>query len=67
MLLGTLKGDFGRMIGRSALMQDLFSKIEQIAKRDSTVLITGESGTGKELVAREIHDLSGATIGRLWR
>jgi two-component system response regulator AtoC len=49
------KGDFGSMAGASTSMRTLFTKIEQIAQRDTTVLVTGESGTGKELVAREIH------------
>ena len=51
-------GDFGSMVGRSPLMLEVFQKIEQIAVRDTTALITGESGTGKELIARRIHDLS---------
>jgi DNA-binding NtrC family response regulator len=50
--------DFGRMVGRSHAMQDLYHKIKQIAVCNTTVLITGASGTGKELVAREIHKLS---------
>jgi DNA-binding NtrC family response regulator len=50
-----INGDFGCMVGRHPLMTELYSKIDQVAKRDTTVLITGESGTGKELVAREIH------------
>jgi DNA-binding NtrC family response regulator len=52
------RGDFGAMAGESAPMRQLFTTIEQIAQRDTTVLITGESGTGKELVAREIHSRS---------
>jgi DNA-binding NtrC family response regulator len=51
-------GDFGPMVGRSAGMMQLFQQIDQVAGRDSTVLITGESGTGKELVARQIHERS---------
>lgn len=51
-------GDFGPMVGRSVGMARLFQQIDQVAGRDSTVLITGESGTGKELVARQIHERS---------
>lgn len=39
-------------------MKAVFQTINQVAPRDTTVLITGESGTGKELVARRIHELS---------
>jgi DNA-binding NtrC family response regulator len=53
-----VEADFGDMVGRSPLMQELFKKVGQVAERDATVLITGESGTGKELVARRIHELS---------
>jgi DNA-binding NtrC family response regulator len=53
-----IRGDFGSMAGTSSSMRHLFTKIGQIAQRDTTVLITGESGTGKELVAREIHSRS---------
>jgi DNA-binding NtrC family response regulator len=46
------------MIGRSAVMQVLFRRIERVAPIDVPVLIVGESGTGKELVARAIYQLS---------
>jgi two-component system response regulator PilR (NtrC family) len=46
---------FGNIVGRSEKMLDVFKLIEQIARTDSTVLVTGESGTGKEWVARAIH------------
>ena len=52
------KNTFENMIGKSKKMKDIFYKIENIAKVDSTVLITGESGTGKEMVAKAIHNLS---------
>jgi transcriptional regulator with GAF, ATPase, and Fis domain len=48
----------GDLIGRSDCMQALFGAIKQVAKTDTTVLITGETGTGKELVARSIHGAS---------
>jgi len=50
-----LEGDFGVMVGSHPLMKEVYSKIEQLAKRSTTILITGESGTGKELIAKEIH------------
>lgn len=46
------------IIGSSAAMQTLYSKIRKVAPTDSNVLIQGESGTGKELVARALHNLS---------
>jgi DNA-binding NtrC family response regulator len=46
------------MIGASASMQILRTRIAQVARTPETVLITGESGTGKELVARAIHAAS---------
>ena len=46
---------FHKMIGKSAIMQDIYTRIEALAETDTTVLITGGSGTGKELVAEAIH------------
>jgi two-component system response regulator AtoC len=43
------------LTGESAAMRKLSERIDKIAARDVTVLITGESGTGKEVTAREIH------------
>jgi DNA-binding NtrC family response regulator len=53
-----LRTSFGRLVGRSAAMQDVFSQIRQAAPRSVSILLIGESGTGKELAAREIHNLS---------
>jgi two-component system, NtrC family, response regulator AtoC len=50
---------FDNIIGKSKEMRDIFSTVQQIAEKNSTVLINGESGTGKELVARAIHFNSG--------
>jgi two-component system response regulator HydG len=47
--------NFGNIIGQSAEIREILSRIVRIAPTDATVLITGESGTGKELVARAIH------------
>jgi DNA-binding NtrC family response regulator len=49
------QGEFGRMIGRSAAMRQVFELAERVAPTDATVLILGESGTGKDLLAQEIH------------
>jgi DNA-binding NtrC family response regulator len=46
------------MIGSSRAMQELRTRIQQVARTSETVLIAGESGTGKELVARSLHAAS---------
>jgi DNA-binding NtrC family response regulator len=46
---------YDEIIGNSQAIKKVFSLIEQVADKDTTVLIHGESGTGKELIARAIH------------
>jgi two-component system response regulator HupR/HoxA len=46
---------YDSMIGKSRVMQDLYSLLDKIRNSESTVLIQGENGTGKELIARAIH------------
>lgn len=53
----TLRGP--RLLGDSAVMQQLREMISRVARSQAPVHIFGESGTGKELVARMIHE-SGA-------
>ena len=43
------------IIGKSDVLQNIFSLIENLADVKTTVLISGESGTGKELVADALH------------
>src|SRR5256885_9912023 len=43
------------LVGRSAPMRDLLTRLVRVSPTEVTVLITGESGTGKELIARAIH------------
>ncbi|MCB0325855.1 MAG: sigma-54-dependent Fis family transcriptional regulator, partial [Bdellovibrionales bacterium] len=61
--LPAMEGDFGSMVGQHPLMGELYQKVDQLARRDTTILITGESGTGKELIAREIHRRSSRVDG----
>jgi len=51
-------GVFGRLVGNSHVMRQIYTTIEQVASSAVSVLITGESGTGKEIVANTIHQLS---------
>ncbi|GAB4301900.1 MAG: sigma-54 dependent transcriptional regulator [Desulfuromonadia bacterium] len=46
---------FDNIIGSSPPLRSVLEKVEKIAIRDTSVLITGESGTGKELIAQAIH------------
>jgi transcriptional regulator with GAF, ATPase, and Fis domain len=53
------ESNFGEIIGRSSALEDVFSKVEQVAPQEATVLLLGETGTGKGVVARSIHGRSG--------
>jgi DNA-binding NtrC family response regulator len=52
------QGSFGRMIGNTGIIRQIYRTIEQAAPTAASVLISGESGTGKEMVAQTIHQLS---------
>ena len=45
-----------RLLGSSAVMEQLRDMIARVARSQAPVHIYGESGTGKELVARMIHE-----------
>jgi two-component system NtrC family response regulator len=47
--------NFGNIIGKSKVMQDVYETIRKVAPTNATILIEGQSGTGKELVAKSIH------------
>lgn len=54
---------FAEIIGESAPMAAVLSRVAKVAGTDSTVLVTGETGTGKELIARAIHRSSRRSSG----
>ncbi|MBW1902852.1 MAG: sigma-54-dependent Fis family transcriptional regulator [Deltaproteobacteria bacterium] len=47
---------FGRLIGKSKEMLNVYSIIKKVGETTVNVLILGESGTGKELVAHAVHE-----------
>ena len=49
---------FGKIIGKSPVMQEIYELILKAAASDVGVIVYGESGTGKELVAEAIHEMS---------
>ncbi|MGA7145648.1 MAG: sigma-54 dependent transcriptional regulator [Desulfobacterales bacterium] len=49
---------FGKIVGKSPSMRNIYNLIKQVAKTKTSILITGESGTGKELIAKAIHEES---------
>jgi DNA-binding NtrC family response regulator len=51
-------GHFGKLVGRSAPMQEVYNLIARVGPTMATVLVVGDSGTGKELVAETVHALS---------
>jgi transcriptional regulator with GAF, ATPase, and Fis domain len=46
---------FGRLVGGTRPMRELYGLLQAVAPSDVTVLLEGETGAGKELVAEEIH------------
>jgi len=51
----------GSMVGRSSVMQRLFSQMRSTARHLRLSTVEGESGTGKALAARTLHDLGPAS------
>ena len=61
--LGSAPSALENLVGHSASMQAVKSRIVKVAGSMAPVLIQGESGTGKELVARAVHDCSHRSSG----
>ncbi len=49
---------FGKLLGQSVAMREIFGLLSKVAPTPATVLIEGESGCGKELVAAAIREHS---------
>jgi len=54
---GDLQTSAGRLVYRSAIMQELIGRVHRVAAGTSTVMLSGETGTGKELIALALHEL----------
>jgi formate hydrogenlyase transcriptional activator len=50
------EGGFEGIIGESSALRAVLRKVQQVARVQTTVLLTGETGTGKELIARALHE-----------
>lgn len=55
--------EYHSFVAKSPAMLDLIKIINEVAKTNSSVLITGESGVGKELIAEQLH-LKSDRIGK---
>jgi PAS domain S-box-containing protein len=53
------------ILGQSRTLREIKKRALQVARGDSSILITGESGTGKEMFARAIHYASSRASGPL--
>jgi len=51
-------GRFGRLVGKSPAMQDVYDLLTRVAPTGSTTLLVGETGTGKDLIAETVHRMS---------
>ncbi len=60
-----MRPDYPVIIGHDESVRSIKEKIQKVAAKDITVLITGETGTGKELIARSVHYHSARNQGPL--
>lgn len=55
---------FGRVLGRSVEMRQLYPAFERVAQSIEPLVIEGETGTGKELLAESLHEQGPVRSGR---
>ncbi len=49
---------FGKAMGRSVKMREIFATLEKVSTSDLPLLLCGQTGTGKELLASAVHTYS---------
>jgi DNA-binding NtrC family response regulator len=49
---------FGKLVGQSRRMRELFALLAQVAPTEAPVVLLGETGTGKGTVAQTLHENS---------
>ena len=54
---------FGKLVGSSLAMRQLYPLCDRLAASSVPVLIEGETGTGKELLAEALHDMGPRATG----
>ena len=59
------KYGYGKLIGQSPVMREVFEQVEAVASSTALVLVQGETGTGKELIAHALHYRSARAKGPL--
>jgi two-component system, NtrC family, response regulator GlrR len=47
---------FGRMVGVSPAMREVFALLERAADSSASLLLEGETGTGKEIAVESVHE-----------
>jgi DNA-binding NtrC family response regulator len=60
--LASRGSEVGDILGKSAVIRDVWKQIGAVSTTRAPVLIRGESGTGKELVAKAIHNAGELTM-----
>jgi len=51
----------GAIVGKSEIMQNVYSLMIKAANSDANVILYGETGSGKDMAAQTIHELSGVS------
>lgn len=57
------RSSFGRLVGSSRPMRQLYTVLEKVAELDAPILVWGEPGVGKSEAARAVHERSRRSRG----